>query len=83
MNERTNERTVGHLLKKNQCRASLADVVAVEEEARDPRYITLTVKEPSAFLLPFKRAHTWRLYSENRLVVEWGDGDSTPPRPSV
>lgn len=44
----------------------MADVVEVQEEARDPRYITLTVREPNPFFLPFKRTHTWRLYSENR-----------------
>lgn len=50
-------------------RAPLGDVVAAAEEARDPRYVTLTVREPSAFGL-LKRSHTWRLFSEDRRPVD-------------
>lgn len=48
----------------------MADVVEVQEEARDPRYITLTVREPNPFPLPFKRTHTWRFYSEDRRQID-------------
>lgn len=50
-------------------RAPLADVVEAVEEARDPRYVTLVVREPSAFGL-LKRSHTWRLFSEDRRPVD-------------
>lgn len=50
-------------------RAPLTDVVEAVEEAHDPRYVTLTVREPSAFGL-LKRSHTWRLFSEDRRPVD-------------
>jgi len=45
--------------------AHLRDVVSVEEE-NDPRYITITIREPGIF----SWQQTWRLFSENRKHVD-------------
>ncbi len=56
-------------------RLPLSQVVAVEEEAADPRHITLTVQEGlggGKFGLPLFKGmkHTWRLYAEDRRQID-------------